>query len=226
MATERRPKPPSGRFPQANPPSGPQPRLKPQAPMLPPAAPAAPPPQQQRPTTRSLARGTAPAQKPTGRTTRVDARASGRVALGRKSNAPLFIGLGVGGGVLVLILIIVAVSSGGGSKNRGSASNSKEAAFVRPVDVSGLESAGESHCEEGLALVQECEELMSGRALSGDEKSRLKTKLEKAMTLIKEGLNMLEEASEKTRGQNKYSTTKYTNALKAARMKMGELGGK
>ncbi len=222
MATERRPTRPTTRVPQPPPPASRPPTGK--APMrdLPPhmiklssPEPAAPPPKtSSRPITRSMPRGQAP------RTSRSEGMSTRSFAQPRKSNMPLILG-GVGGGVLLLIVIIAVAVSGGSSKARAT-SNPKPAG--RPVDVAGLERDGEAKCQEGLALIQRCEGLMTGRTLSAGEKAQLKNDLEKGVNLIKDGMNRFDEANAKS--GNMYDTTQYGKAYKAAKMKLGELGGK
>ena len=204
MATERRPGPPIPRVPA--------PQVKPQVPA------SAPP-------TRRAAVRPATGRKPVTarKTTRVDrpGGTSRGIPVRKKSNKALLFG-GIGGGVLLLIIIIaVAVSSG--SKKEPVTPKAK-AAGGRPVDVAGLEREGERKCEEGLGVVQKSEALMSGKTLSAGESTQLKNDLQRAITLISDGMSMFDEANGKS--GHMYDTTRYTNALKAARMKLGELGGR
>ena len=184
-----------------------------------------------RPTTRVPGNVGAPAKTPTGRVPQQkpttsrgvragsDHAATARSAPAPKKGNPALLWGGVGGGALLLI-IIIAVAASGGSKKHPEASNTRKAA-VKPVDVAGLERDGEEKCESGLAIIQKCEGLMSGRVLNASEKTQLKGDLDRGIALIKEGMSRFDEANQKS--QHTYNTTKYTNAMKAARMKVGEL---
>ena len=167
-----------------------------------------------RPTTSRMA----PATTPQRATTRREAppRSS---ASPRKSNTPVLIGAGVGG--LLLLIIVIAIALGGGAKKASEASNKKKAAA--PLDVAGMEREAEAKQVEGLGLIQRSEDKMTGRTLSAGEKMQLKSDLERGMHLITEGNNLYDQAN--ARSGNKYDTVKYNKALKAARMKVGELGG-
>lgn len=227
MSTERRPAPrpttrvpgpvsapakaPTGRVPTAPPPQAARPATGkvPTAPL--------------RPATGRMPAASAPAKKSTGtsRTARGggEHHATTRSVPAQKTGNPMVLWGGVGGGALLLI-IIIAVAASGGSKRPVEAPGAKKAA-VKPVDVAGLERDGEAKCEEGLGLIQKSEGLMSGRVLSAPEKTQLKGDLDRGIALIKEGMSRFDEANQ--RSGNTYNTTKYTNAMKAARMKVGEL---
>jgi hypothetical protein len=123
------------------------------------------------------------------------------------------------GGVLLLI-IVVALAAGGGTSRRPDASKSPKAAA--PVDVSGMERLAEQKCSEGLAMIQQTEDKMTGKTLSPGEKAKLKSDLERGIALIQEGNQLYESANAKS--GHTYDTVKYNKAMKAARMKVGELG--
>ena len=63
---------------------------------------------------------------------------------------------------------------------------------------------------------------MTGRELSVGEKTKLKTELDRGLTLMVEGMNKFDQANAKS-GRT-YDVVKYSKAIKAARMKLGELG--
>lgn len=151
-------------------------------------------------------------------TGRVETHGSGRAVAPRKSGLPLILA-GVGGGLFLLVLVVVFASGAGGKKPGGS--KTKKAAAVS-VDVSALERDGERKCEEGLVLIQKSEGMMTGRTLSATENARLKSDLERGVNLLRDGMNKLEEANAKS-GRT-YDVVKYNKAMKAARMKLGELG--
>jgi hypothetical protein len=178
-------------------------------------------PPSRRPTTRANAAGKAP-------TTRVPASSGGRPATGRisarreaaprgNSSTPILIGGGVGG--LILVIVVIAVFSGGSKRPADASSKSKAPA---PVDVAGLEREAQRKCDEGLLTVQKTEDRMTGRMLSGTERAQLKAELERGLRLLTEGNNLFEQANQKS--GNMYDTVKYNKAIKAARMKIGELG--
>jgi hypothetical protein len=175
------------------------------------------------------ATGPVPAQKPV--TTRIPStgRASGsrsttrrevpsRRAGGKSNNTPILIGAGVGG--VLLLIIVIAVAAGGGTSKRDDASKAKKASA--PLDVSGMERLAEQKCQEGLAMIQQSEDKMTGKSLSTGDKSKLKSDLERGISLIQEGNTLYESANAKS--GHTYDTVKYNKAMKAARMKIGELG--
>jgi hypothetical protein len=135
-----------------------------------------------------------------------------------RSNTGLFIG-GAVGGLVILVVLVAALS--GGAKKHPDASN-KKSAKPAPVDVAGMVRAGTGKCEEGLAVIQRCEGMMDGRNLAAGDRGRLKTDLERGLALLVEGNNLLEQAGEKS--GEKYGEVRYNKAIKAARMKIGELG--
>jgi hypothetical protein len=144
---------------------------------------------------------------------------SGRaVASGKKNNLPLILGI-AGGGLLLIIIIAIAAS---GTKKPAEASNTKPAA--KPVDVASIEREAESKCEQGMSIVQKCEGLMTGRELNLGEKTRLKGDLEKGLHLLVEGMSGFDKANAMV-GRT-YDVVKYSKTMKAARMKLGELGSK
>jgi hypothetical protein len=125
-------------------------------------------------------------------------------------------------GGFLLVIIVIAVAAGGSGEATPTRVGTKTEA--RPVDVSGLEREGMAKCDEGLVIIQRCKELMTGRALDGGEKARLKADLERGVRLIQDGSNMLDEAN--TKSGHMYDVSRHHKASKAARMKLGELGGR
>lgn len=122
------------------------------------------------------------------------APASGRAqAAPARNNMPLF--LGIGGGVLVLLIIAVVVLTGGGEDHRPAKGKEKEskpevAKKAPPPDVSGLEAAGKSKCDEGQRLIQP--------RLNPDPqapKDRVFNDLEAGLKLMKEGLEAYDKAT-------------------------------
>lgn len=157
----------------------------------------------------------------TGKTTRGIARdghPSGRAVAPPKSNTPVVLAA-VGGGVVLLIIVLAVALSGGAPKKAAGAAKKPAAAAV---DVSSLERDGESKCEQGLAIVQKTEGMMTGRELSATEKAKLKAELDRGLGLLVEGMNKFDQANAKS-GRT-YDVVKYSKAIKAARMKLGELG--
>jgi len=138
---------------------------------------------------------------------------------GKKSPLPLI--LGIAGGALALIVVIALAAGGGGTKEKPKASNPKA---PKPVDVASIERDAETKCEKGMSLVQKCEGLMTGRELSSSEKSRLKTDLEQGLALLVEGMSGFDKAN--SMAGKTYDVVKYSKTIKAARMKLGELGSK
>lgn len=136
-----------------------------------------------------------------------------------KSNLPLILG-GAGGALLLISVLAVALS--GGTKKEGPASNKKAAPKV--MDLSGIETVAEAKCEEGMGVVQKCESLMTGRELTGPEKARLKGDLERGLSLLVEGMSGFDKAN--SMAGKTYDVVKYSKTIKAARMKLGELGNK
>ena len=155
---------------------------------------------------------------PTGKTTRGIAHSSGRAVAPKKSNMPVLLAAGGGGALLLIIVLVVAMSGGSSPKPSGV----KKKASAAAVDVSALERDGETKCEQGYALIQKTQGLMTGRELTPSEKSSLKSELDRGLTLLRDGMNKLEEANAKS-GRT-YDVVKYNKAMKAARMKLGELG--
>jgi hypothetical protein len=190
------------------------------------AVPAKGPPQ--KPTTRV---GTGPVPKqsappPRGRAAGSSTRSVAKQSSSRpvpksapKSNTPMMIAIGAG---VVVVLGIAAFAMSGDSKKHEPPAP-KATSKPKAVDVGALERDGFRKCDEGLAIIKRCDTQMSSTSLSDAEKSRLKAELEKGTSLIKEGMSMLAEAN--TKSGNTYPVTQYNEAKKAARMKLGELGG-
>ena len=136
----------------------------------------------------------------------------------KKSPLPLILGI-AGGGLLLIIVLTVALS---GTKKPLEASHKSLA--PKAMDVSSIEREAESKCEQGMVIVRKCEGLMSGRELSGGEKVRLKDDLSKGLALLVEGMSGFDKAYSMV-GKT-YDVVKYSQTMKAARMKLGELGSK
>lgn len=142
-----------------------------------------------------------------------------RGSTSKKSPLPLI--LGIAGGALLLIVVIAIAASGGGTKEKVKTSNPKP---PKAVDVASIERDAEAKCEKGMSLVQKCESLMTGRELNTSEKSRLKTDLEQGLALLVEGMSGYDKAN--SMAGKTYDVVKYSKTIKAARMKLGELGSK
>jgi hypothetical protein len=136
-----------------------------------------------------------------------------------KSNTTMMIA--IGGGLVVVLGIAAFAMSGGGSHEKPETSVKKEASKPKPVDVSGLETQGLSKCNEGLALIQKHQDLLSNHSMSDSQKSMLKADLEKSRKLIGEGMGLLTQANEKSK--NTYDTKQYQEALITVRKKLMEL---
>jgi hypothetical protein len=144
--------------------------------------------------------------------------ATSRGGASKKSSLPLILG-GVGGALL--LIVILAVAMGGGTKKAPPASNAKA---PKPVDVASIERDAEAKCEQGMGIVQKCEGLMTGRELNAGEKVRLKDDLQKGLNLLVEGMSGFDKAN--SMAGKTYDVVKYSKTIKAARMKLGELGSK
>ena len=188
----------------------------------------------QKPTTRTgtgpVPKQSAPPPAPTARgraaasSTRSVAKQSGSRPVPKaaaKSNTTMMIAIGAG---VVVVLGIAAFAMSGGDSKKHETPAAKPASKPKPVDVAGLERDGMAKCDQGLAIIKRCAPQMSSTSLSDSEKTRLKADLEQGTGLIKDGMGMLDEAYRKS--GNTYTVTEYNEAKKAARMKLGELGGK
>jgi len=134
-----------------------------------------------------------------------------------KSNTTMMIAIGAG---VVVVLGIAAFAMSGDSKkveNHAPVPASKP----KKVDVSGLENEGMAKCNEGLALIQKHQALLSSGSMSDSQKSMLKADLEKSKKLIGDGMGLLTQANEKS--QNQYDTKQYQEALITVRKKLMEL---
>src|SRR6185436_15321554 len=125
-----------------------------------------------------------------------------------------------GAGVVVVLGIAAFAMSGGHEKPETPVK--KETSKPKVVDVAGLEREGMSKCDQGLSIIKKCEGEMNSTSLSDTQRARLKADLEKATSMIKDGMGMLDEANRKS--GNTYQVTQYNEAKKVARMKLGELG--
>ncbi|HEX7899314.1 MAG TPA: hypothetical protein VF950_16225 [Planctomycetota bacterium] len=217
MDPQRLPKRPATQVPPARPgkaPTSRQPAVRPST-QVPPARtgtsrqPAVKPPTiHNSPTTRM----------PQERSTTRSVPRSGRSVAAKKNNLPLILGI-AGGGLLLIILIAIMA---GGTKKHPEASNTRPA--PKGVDVASIEREAEAKCEQGMGIVQKCEGLMTGRELNSGEKSKLKVDLEKGLALLVEGMSGFDKANSMV-GKT-YDVVKYSKTMKAARMKLGELGSK
>lgn len=206
---------PTGRVPTTKPATGPVPVQKTATSRVPAAKPTTGkvPVQGGRPTTSRMA----PAAPPGRPTTRREAPARINPPLEKKSNTPVLIGAGVGG--VILLILVVMMSGGDGHKKP--AENTKKPKAAAPVDVAGLERQAEAKCSEGLALILGNKEKMSGRDLSPQESTQLRSDLQRGLALIGEGNSLFDQANMKS--GNMYDTRKYNEAAKLARYKIGEL---
>ena len=84
-----------------------------------------------------------------------------------------------------------------------------------------LERAGQSKCEEGLALVRRAVETFERSPLSDADRGEALGDLERGRVLLRDGMAAFAKANEKT-GKN-YDVMPYLEALKAARLKLAEL---
>ena len=135
-----------------------------------------------------------------------------------KSNQTTMIAIGAG---VVVVLGIAAFAMSGGGHEKPETTVKKEASKPKAVDVRGLENQGLSMCNEGLALIQKHQSLLSSSAISDSQKSMLKADLEKSRKLIGEGMGLLTQANEKS--NNTYDTKQYQEALITVRKKLMEL---
>jgi hypothetical protein len=101
----------------------------------------------------------------------------------------------------------------------------EEAARVRDAGVrafcTDVEKEGQSSCDAGLRVIKACEEQMSSRTLTDEEKRVLRVELEKGIRYITEGMNLLDRSNQVS--GNMFDTSKYGQARKAASYKLGEL---
>jgi hypothetical protein len=134
-----------------------------------------------------------------------------------KSNPTMMIAIGAG---VVVVLGIVAFAMTGGSEKHETPAP-KAASKPKPVDVSSLENEGLSKCNEGLAVIQKHQSLLSSGSMSDSQKTLLKADLEKSRKLIGEGMGLLTQANEKSK--NTYDTKQYQEALITVRKKLMEL---
>jgi len=135
-----------------------------------------------------------------------------------KSNTPMIIGIVAG----VVAVIGIGAFALGGSSEKPATHAPKETSKPKAVDVSGLEREGMSKCDEGLALIKKNETVMGSHSLSDGQKSALKADLEKGRKLIADGMGLLTQANEKSKG-NTYDTKQYQEALITVRKKLMEL---
>jgi hypothetical protein len=179
-----------------------------------------------RPATGAVPRQQAPAPatgraRSAGSSTRSVAKQSGSRPVPKqaaKSNMGMMIAIGGG---LVVVLGIAAFAMSGGGHEKPETTVKKEASKPKPVDVSGLETQGLAKCNEGLALIQKHQALLSSGSMSDSQKSMLKADLEKSRKLIGDGMGLLTQANEKSK--NTYDTKQYQEALITVRKKLMEL---
>jgi len=181
-------------------PRSPQPRLaSPSTPAEKPRTQALP--TTERPTTRVL-------QKAGIKTGRVERNLTSR-SIPKQSRPPnpMFIVGGIVGTLFLMVLIIVAAASSGASGRRNPASNDKKKA--EPVEPATLEREAMAKCEEGRTLIQKS-------YILGDRAG-----LQRGVNLIIEGNTALERVNQMT--GKKFDTRPFNEALKMARVKLGEL---
>jgi len=134
-----------------------------------------------------------------------------------KSNSTMMIAIGAG---VVVVLGIVAFAMSG-SPEKHETPVKKETSKPKTVNVSGLETEGLSKCNEGLALIQKHQALLSSPSMSDSQKTLLKADLEKSRKLIGDGMGLLTQANEKS--SNTYDVKQYQEALITVRKKLMEL---
>lgn len=89
------------------------------------------------------------------------------------------------------------------------------------VFCTDIEKEGHSSCDQGLRIIKACEEQMTSRTLTDDEKRVLRVELEKGIRYITEGMNLFDRSNQVS--GNMFDTSKYGQARKAATYKLGEL---
>jgi len=89
------------------------------------------------------------------------------------------------------------------------------------VFCTDLEKEGHAACESGLKAIRSCEDRMTGRSLTDEEKKQLREDLERGIRLITEGMNLFDRSNQVS--GNMFDTSKYGQARKAATYKLGEL---
>jgi len=80
------------------------------------------------------------------------------------------------------------------------------------------ERAASYKCEKGLALLKDCETRWTKGDLSTEERQDVITQLTRSVKLLRDGMALFAEASEKT-GKH-YDMSAYWEALKVARIRM------
>jgi hypothetical protein len=136
-----------------------------------------------------------------------------------KSNTTMMI---AGGAGLVVVLGIAFYAMSGDSSKKVETQTTKPASKPKAVDVSGLERDGMSKCDEGLAMIQKHQALLSSGSMTDSQKSMLKADLEKSRKLIGDGMGLLTQANEKD-PKRTYDTKQYQEALITVRKKLMEL---
>jgi hypothetical protein len=84
-----------------------------------------------------------------------------------------------------------------------------------------IEREGQNSCDQGLKIIQDCQSLMDGKALSDADRDKLRTDLEKGKKLIEEGMGLFDRSYQVS--EHTFDTNKYGQALKLARNKLLEL---
>jgi hypothetical protein len=84
-----------------------------------------------------------------------------------------------------------------------------------------LERDGVVACEEGALKIRQAVAFAEGRTLTGPEEDRLKADLQEGCRKIVAGMELLDRCNQRT-GRT-FDTRPYTEAAKAARMKLQEL---
>lgn len=140
----------------------------------------------------------------------------------KRPNPALFIGGGIGALVL-LIGLVAAMSSGTAPKKPVAKKPAPTPVKARPVDVSGLVREGEQKCAEGHRIILDCQAELEEYRRSGQGAAALREKLERGANLIKEGSTCIDEANQKSNGEQGFLDKKYVEAKKLARSMLGEL---
>jgi hypothetical protein len=90
-----------------------------------------------------------------------------------------------------------------------------------PSEADRLEKEGITACEEGTQKIRVASSWAEGKSLSGPEEDRLKGDLQDGLKLITSGMERLDRCNQMT-GRT-FDLRPYTQAAKAARMKLAEL---
>ena len=90
-----------------------------------------------------------------------------------------------------------------------------------PTEADRLEKDGITACEEGTQKIRAAATWAEGKSLSGPEEDRFKADLQEGLKLITSGMERLDRCNQMS-GRT-FELRPYTQAAKAARMKLAEL---